>query len=221
MSDDVRDIADELEDHNDTCDHCNCIVGGDLEREAVYRLRELRAENERLRALLNCRAGKLLLKGKFFLVVANDEPYFPDVYLAIRETEKLAGRWTAEDETAFAEQCPSLAEDAPTDAWPDHTPHLAAYMQLIAKLGNCVLKIEHLQAIALRAWHSFRSGLVAWDCLDGLTDDDIETLVKMDAERSENGVPGGAVHQSSLNKTPKTALVETGNCLHPCLLRQS
>ena len=55
-------------------------------------------EIERLRALLDCRAGKLLRKGKFFLVVANDEPYFTHVYTLIRDNEKRHGRWTDADE---------------------------------------------------------------------------------------------------------------------------
>ncbi len=50
-------------------------------------------EIERLTKLLDCRAGKLLRKGKFFLVVANDEPYFTNVYTLIRDNEKRHGRW--------------------------------------------------------------------------------------------------------------------------------
>jgi len=34
--------------------------------------------------LLDCRAGKLLLKGKAFIVVAIDEPYYLSVYKKIR-----------------------------------------------------------------------------------------------------------------------------------------
>ncbi len=52
-------------------------------------------------SLLSGRAGKLLKKGKFFLVVAEDEPYFRQVYEMIREHEKQIGRWTEEDEEQF------------------------------------------------------------------------------------------------------------------------
>ena len=53
---------------------------------------------ERLRALLNCRAGKLLQKGKTFVVVAVDEPYFSFVFDLIRKHEKHHGRWTDDDQ---------------------------------------------------------------------------------------------------------------------------
>jgi hypothetical protein len=39
-------------------------------------------------SLLSGRAGKLLKKGKFFLVVAEDEPYFRQVIEMIREHGK-------------------------------------------------------------------------------------------------------------------------------------
>ena len=69
---------------------------------------ELEAENGRLRAqfaevdtqlaerdaLLDGRAGKLLRKGKHFVVVAEDEPYYPSVYACIRQAEKAKGTWT-------------------------------------------------------------------------------------------------------------------------------
>lgn len=51
--------------------------------------------------LLSGRAGKLLKKGKFFLVVAEDEPYFKQVYQMIRNREIEIGRWTEEDEEHF------------------------------------------------------------------------------------------------------------------------
>jgi len=51
--------------------------------------------------LLSGRAGKLLKKGKFFLVVAEDEPYFKQVYDLIRNREKEIGRWTNEDEEQY------------------------------------------------------------------------------------------------------------------------
>ena len=51
--------------------------------------------------LLDCRAGKLLLKGKRFVVVAVDEPYFMEVYAKIREQERKKGTWTIEDEDEY------------------------------------------------------------------------------------------------------------------------
>jgi hypothetical protein len=51
--------------------------------------------------LENTRAGKLLLKNKPFIVVAIDEPYYPEVYKLIRKNEKGKGRWTVEDEREF------------------------------------------------------------------------------------------------------------------------
>lgn len=44
------------------------------------------------------RAWKLMRKQKNFLVVAEDEPYFAQVYDLIRETEQKQDRWTDEDE---------------------------------------------------------------------------------------------------------------------------
>jgi hypothetical protein len=113
----------------------------------------LRCDIERLTDLLDCRAGKLLRNGKFFLVVANDEPHFSDVYLAIRATEKIAGRWTTEDEATFAQQCPSLADGVPPDAWPDCTPHLIAYLQVARQLTASMSEIERLKAenVAIKA----------------------------------------------------------------------
>ena len=51
--------------------------------------------------LRSTRAGKLLLKGKQFLCVAMDEPYYADVYRTIRRHEKQHGRWNAIDESEF------------------------------------------------------------------------------------------------------------------------
>ena len=53
--------------------------------------------------LMSYRVGKLLLKGKRFIVVACDESYFADVYQTIREAEKKKGRWTPECEWVFQE----------------------------------------------------------------------------------------------------------------------
>lgn len=51
--------------------------------------------------LLDCRAGKLLLKGKRFVVTAVDEPYFMEVYAKIRKHEQEKGTWTIKDEDDY------------------------------------------------------------------------------------------------------------------------
>ena len=75
---------------------------------AEWTLSTMQDANERLRAqfaevdtqlaerdaLLDGRAGKLLRKGKHFVVVAEDEPYYPSVYACIRQAEKAKGSWT-------------------------------------------------------------------------------------------------------------------------------
>ena len=53
------------------------------------------------RLLENTRAGKLLLKDKPFIVVAIDEPYYPQVYRLIRQSEKRKGTWTEQCEKDF------------------------------------------------------------------------------------------------------------------------
>ena len=47
------------------------------------------------------RAWKLMLKKKPFLVVANDEPYYKDVYILIRQHQLMEEDWTEEDEMFF------------------------------------------------------------------------------------------------------------------------
>ena len=53
--------------------------------------------------LKTSRAGKLLLKGKPFVVVACDEGYYLDVYRTIRKHEQAKGAWDDEDERHFQE----------------------------------------------------------------------------------------------------------------------
>ena len=62
---------------------------------------EAQAAAGKLETLLDGRAGKLLKKGKPFVVVACDEPYYHTVYRLIREREKAVGRWTKEDEAIY------------------------------------------------------------------------------------------------------------------------
>lgn len=68
---------------------------------AKQELVELRAELERLLALIDCRAGNLLRRGKAFVVVSCTEPYYPHVYRLIREQERHQGTWTDEDESTY------------------------------------------------------------------------------------------------------------------------
>lgn len=51
--------------------------------------------------MTSTRAGKLLLKKQFFLVIASDEDYFLEAYYKIREGEMLKGTWTLEDEKSY------------------------------------------------------------------------------------------------------------------------
>ena len=47
------------------------------------------------------RAVKLMRKRKNFLVVAEDESYFTQVYRLIRKNEMAKGTWSEEDERIF------------------------------------------------------------------------------------------------------------------------
>lgn len=47
------------------------------------------------------RAVKLMRKRKNFLVVAEDEPYFMQVYRLIRKHERANGTWSDEDERIY------------------------------------------------------------------------------------------------------------------------
>lgn len=84
-----------------------CPEGGETPIMAlVYRatvgdpLRELFEQVEAM-AQFHPRAMKLLRKRKPFLVVAEDEPYYQQVYALIREHEQAAGRWTEDDERYY------------------------------------------------------------------------------------------------------------------------
>lgn len=47
------------------------------------------------------RAWKLMEKKKNFVVVAEDEPYYLEVYTIIRTHESARGRWTSFDEQLY------------------------------------------------------------------------------------------------------------------------
>ena len=63
------------------------------------------------------RAGKLLAKGKPFVVVACDEPYYATVYALIREFERAKGRWTEEDESVYVACIVEKRRDMPMSEW--------------------------------------------------------------------------------------------------------
>ena len=63
---------------------------------------------DRMAELLSGWAGKLLRKGKFFLCVAEDEPYFLDVFRMIRKREQEIGCWTEEDDKTYHAACDPL-----------------------------------------------------------------------------------------------------------------
>ena len=67
-----------------------------LAREAAAALRELEAERDRLRELLNCRAGRLLENGTPFFVVKASEPYAPQVVELIKRHERA--NWSESDD---------------------------------------------------------------------------------------------------------------------------
>jgi hypothetical protein len=69
-----------------------------LERERDYEQNYVRKMVE-----FHPRATKLIRKGKPFLVIAIDEPYFKTAYDLIREHEKIKGTWTNEDEMGYLE----------------------------------------------------------------------------------------------------------------------
>ena len=75
------------------------IVAG-LLNDITKERNKLRDENERLRSQYP-RVFKLMDNGKYFVVVAFDEPYFLKVYSMIRDQEKKIGRWNQEDEESY------------------------------------------------------------------------------------------------------------------------
>lgn len=63
----------------------------------LYQLKTVTAERDAANKLLSGRAGKLLKKGKTFVVVSVTEPYFRKAYEMIRAEEVRKGTWTQED----------------------------------------------------------------------------------------------------------------------------
>lgn len=73
----------------------------ELEKQCEAVREDVQSLQKELAGLYATRAGKLLRKGKFFIVVAHDEPYFAEVYTKIRLHEKHKGTWTEEDEALW------------------------------------------------------------------------------------------------------------------------
>lgn len=96
--------------------------------------------------LLDCRAGKLLMKGKPFIVVAHDEPYFTSVYLVIREAEKHKGRWTADCERTFQEATRYDHEGE----FPKATPELASILRDQRKMNELQGEVNRLTALCAK-----------------------------------------------------------------------
>jgi len=57
------------------------------------------------------RAVRLMRKRKNFVVVAEDEPYFMQVYRLIRKNERANGTWSDEDERIYQSAQQSVQSD--------------------------------------------------------------------------------------------------------------
>jgi hypothetical protein len=77
----------------------------DIIDRAASRCQHFQKRATELEAVLDCRAGRLLLKGATFVVVRDDEPYYCQAYRLIRDHERAIGRWTDCDEVYFVRQC--------------------------------------------------------------------------------------------------------------------
>lgn len=100
----------------------------DIYNRAYEAMMAVEAENQRLSAEISRinailekyghnhpRAMKLLKKQKPFLVVANDEPYYRQVYDLIRDQEMQNGTWTTSDEWHYEDALAALAKNGVRD----------------------------------------------------------------------------------------------------------
>jgi hypothetical protein len=71
------------------------------ERDTAEDLAEKLRKHAKTEEDFHPRAVKLLRKRKPFLVVANDEPYYRQVYDLIRDNEMLRGEWTTSDQWRY------------------------------------------------------------------------------------------------------------------------
>lgn len=104
----------------------------------------LRSETVALNKLLDCRAGKLLRKDKFFVIVAHDEPYFAAVYSTIRAHEKAAGRWTSEDEEHFDQWVPETTPEQDM-IFPGKEDALRDWGEVVRQLHEAQTEAERLK----------------------------------------------------------------------------
>lgn len=58
------------------------------------------------------RAAKLMQKRKKFIVIAEDEPYYTNVYGVIRDREIHFNRWTDEDEKLYRAALKAVTHDS-------------------------------------------------------------------------------------------------------------
>jgi len=90
-------------------------IQAQIRREERQIQAQIRREEQKrvaeMEFLLDSRAGKLLKKGKPFIVVACDEPYYLEVYRLIRAYEKAKGTWTERDENVFNQTIVEWRED--------------------------------------------------------------------------------------------------------------
>ena len=100
----------------------------------------------------------------------------------------ISGEWATQSQVAASSavdklELPAIPDDALVDligCLIDEVERLRAYTAAYDKLLAERVEIECLRGLAIRAWHSFRSGLTACGgCHDGLTDADIEELVRL------------------------------------------
>ena len=100
----------------------------------------------------------------------------------------ISGEWATQSQVAATSavdklELPAIPDDAVVDlvgCLIDEVVRLRAYTAAYDKLLAERVEIECLRGLAIRAWHSFRSGLTACGgCHDGLTDADIEELVRL------------------------------------------
>ncbi len=103
------------------------------------RAAELETDSANFAKLLDCRAGKLLLKGKRFVVVAVDEPYFAHVYSIIRDGELANDRWPDQDQQTYLD---ALNE------WRDHCQAADAGVNNLAKLSRQTIPSDIRGAIS-------------------------------------------------------------------------
>jgi len=75
-------------------------------------LKTFEIDMEELEEILNFnpRATKLAAKGKTFIVIAIDEPYFKNAFDMIREREISIERWTDEDQAWYLEKIGETGE---------------------------------------------------------------------------------------------------------------